>query len=659
MPAARGSPAAGKHHLDMDQVIQLTFDGVVIGMLYAVVGLGVVIVFRTTNVLNFSQGAVATVAGYLAWEVTQRVSTFSYFTASAVAVLFGGLMGIAIGALVTYVLKHSSPLTKSVATLGVFLILSWAAREVFGDLARSMPRPFDGIIEIGDVAIGGHGLFVIVAAALALLATFILLERTRLGLAMRALAQDQQTARSHGVSLGVTSLAAWGIASALGAGSGVLVGSFIQVDHSVMTTVLIQSIAALVVGGFGTAGGAVVGGLAVGVSSSLIAGFASPAYKNTFVFLLIIVILVVRPNGLVGRAAIRVAESGEEEDHPPLPRPGTWKKPSRMAVVAAFAALLALLPVLPHPFSLRSYSVTLAVAIAVISLSFFMGFVGEISLGHGALVTVGAYATGLLLSSITDFPFLLALLVSGIGAGLVGGLLGLVTLRLSGVYLAIATLALVFVVGEMALQFRDVTGGAGGLGVPSPTVFGTSLSSEVQIYYLTAAVLAMVVIGVAALIRSPVGQRWVAVRDAPVAAGASGVAVKRYKVAAFALSSMVAGLAGSLLAVVVSFVAPFDYGLFFSIFVILAVILGGAGSLAGSILGAAFITLMPVALSRTSGLTDAVFGATLLILLIVLPGGFRQLASRFTTRRADHLDPGDAPELGTVTEEEADSVLRS
>jgi branched-chain amino acid transport system permease protein len=121
------------------------------------------------------------------------------------------------------------------------------------------------------------------------------------------------------------------------------------------------------------------------------------------------------------------------------------------------------------------------------------------------------------------------------------------------------------------------------------------------------------------------------------------VPVRRYKVAAFTLSSAVAGIAGSLLAVVVSFVAPFDYGLFFSIFVILAVILGGSGSLVGAILGAAFITLMRVALSRTSGLTDAICGTTLVLLLILLPGGFRQLAERFT-RRSNHIASGETPE---------------
>jgi branched-chain amino acid transport system permease protein len=618
----------------VSQALQLTFDGIVIGMLYAVVGLGVVIVFRTTNVLNFSQGAVATVAGYLAWTVTSRVETFSYGTALLVAVVAGGLLGLVIGVLVTFVLRTAPPLTKSVATLGVFLILGWVARVVFGDLARTLPRPFDRIIEIGDISIGGHGLFVIVMAGVALAITFWLLERTRLGLAMRALAQDEATARTHGVRLARTTLAAWAIASALGAASGVFVGSFIQVDHSIMTTILIQSIAALVVGGFGTASGAVVGGLALGVVSSLIAGFASPGYKNTFVFLLILVVLVVRPNGLVGRAAIVVPESGAAHDMPPLPVRGTWRRPSRLVGGLVFAAVVAAIPFLPHPFSLRSYSVALAVAVAVISLSFFMGYVGEISLGHGALVTVGGYATGLLLSNVAGLDFGAALVLSALAAGLVGGVLGLVTLRLSGVYLGIATLALSFVVSEVALQLRDITGGAGGLGVPAPTVFGLEVTGERPVYYMTAAVLALVMVVVSVLIRSPVGQRWVAVRDSPLAAETNGVAVKSYKILSFAISSAVAGIAGSLLAVVVSFVAPFDYGLFFSVYVILAVILGGAGSLVGAVLGAAFISLMPVALSRTSGLTDAIFGLTLLLLLILLPGGFRQLADPDRRRRA-------------------------
>lgn len=125
---------------------------------------------------------------------------------------------------------------------------------LFTDQPQVIPRVFNTQIHIGDAVIGGHGIFVIVVAAVALGATFWLLERTRLGLAMRSLSQDETTARMYGVSVGWVTVATWGIASALGALSGVLVGSFIQVDHSIMTTILIQSFAALVLGGFGSTG---------------------------------------------------------------------------------------------------------------------------------------------------------------------------------------------------------------------------------------------------------------------------------------------------------------------------------------------------------------------------------------------------------------------
>jgi branched-chain amino acid transport system permease protein len=230
-------------------------------------------------------------------------------------------------------------------------------------------------------------------------------------------------------------------------------------------------------------------------------------------------------------------------------------------------------------------------------------------------------------------------------------------LRLSGVYLAIATLALSFVVIEVVLQLRDITGGAAGISLSSPILFGNELKSDESIYYLTAVVLGLVIVAVAGLIRSPIGQRWVAVRDSSIAAETSGVAVKSYKVAAFAISSAVAGVAGSLLAASVSFVAPFDYGLFFSIYVIVAVILGGSGSLAGAVIGAAFITLMPVALSRTSGLTDAIYGIALLLFLIVLPGGFGHLIRKFS-KEEKPSETASVENQETTTEGVSDAVGR-
>ncbi len=611
------------------QVLQFTYDGIVIGALYALVGLGVVIVFRTTNVLNFAQAAVATTAGYTAWALIAHAG-LPYPAALAAAMVVGGLMGVLIGALLTFALHRTTPLEKSVATLGVTLAMAWADRTLFGDQTQAIPRVFNAQIRLGDLVLGGHGLYVVAVAAVALGGTFLLLERTRLGLAMRSLSQDETTARMYGVSRANVTLAAWGIASALGALSGVLVGSFIQIDHSIMTTILIQSFAAVVLGGFGSASGVVVGGLLLGVSSSLVAGFFSLDYKNTFVFAIILLVLIVRPHGLVGKPAIWVAEGGGTSRAPALPAPGTWRRPRWLVGAGLGVAVLAALPWIPHPFPLVTYSILLATAIIVVSLSLFMGYVGEFSLGHGALVTVGAYAAAILTHQVSGVPFLLVIGAAVLASGLLGILLGWITLRLSGVYFAIATLALTFVVTEVALQLRTITGGAIGAPVAPPVLLNDPITTDLGIYLLVAGAFLFVALVAGALLRSRNGRYWVAIRDAPVAAAAMGVAVRRHKVAAFAVSSAMAGFGGAVLGIVITHVGPFDFGLQWSITLILAVIVGGSGSIAGAVLGAAFVVLVPAALNRTAGLTDLVFGIALIVVFIIAPGGIGAMASNMT-----------------------------
>ena len=625
--------------------LQFTYDGIVIGALYALVGLGVVIVFRTTNVLNFAHAAVATTAGYTAWSMIANAG-LPYPVAVVAAMAIGALMGVAIGALLTFVLRRTTPLEKSVATLGLTLAVGWADRSFFTDQTEAIPRIFNVPIRVGGLVFGGHGLFVVAVAAVAVAATFVLMERTRLGLAMRSLSQDETTARMYGISAANVTLAAWAIASALGALAGVLVGSFIQVDPTIMTTVLIQSFAALVLGGFGSTFGVVVGGLLLGVSSSLVAGFFSLDYKNTFVFAIILLVLVVRPHGLVGKAAIWVSEGGTTSSAPALPSPGTWRRPVWLFSVGVALAVLVALPWIPHPFPLVTYSVLLATAIIVISLSLFMGYVGEFSLGHGALVTVGAYAAAILTQQLTGPPFVLVVIVAVLAAGLLGALLGWVTLRLSGVYFAIATLALTFVVTEVALQLRKITGGAVGAPISAPVLLRDPITTDRGVYLLVASAFVLVALLATMLLRSRYGRYWVAIRDAPVAAAAMGVAVRRHKVAAFAISSAIAGFGGAVLGAVVTHVGPFDFGLQWSITLILAVIVGGSGSIAGAVLGAAFVVLIPAALSRTAGLSDLVFGVALVAVFFVAPGGIQAIASNVSAWLRARRVIGQGPEQG-------------
>lgn len=608
-------------------VLQIGYDGLVIGMLYAMVGLGMVLIFRTTNVLNFGQGAIATLAGYLSWQLTEDLG-LPYPVTFLVATLCGALAGTLLGTVITVFMTKASVFEKSVATLGFAFVLAWVNRNYFGEQTQSGPVVFTWSTRIGGVAVSGMELFVIGVAAVAVLAVFWLLHRTRLGLNMRALSQDQQTARSFGVSERRVSILSWFIGSALGSASGVLVGGFLQLDHSVMTTIMIQSFAALVLGGFGSAIGAVVGGVVLGISSTAITTYLDSNFKNTVILLVVLIILVVRPSGLVGMKTIVVPETGQSRSLPSLPRPGSLRRPLPLVGIVVLAALLVALPFIPHPFTMVTYAVCVSTAIAVIALGLLTGYVGELSLGHGAFVTVGAYASALVVQRIAPLPYPATIVVAALAAGLFGAIAGWATLRLSSYYLAVATLFLTYMVAEIILQFDDVTGGATGISVPVPDLLGLTLRTDRDIYYLAVLTLGIVVVTVSALVRSKAGRIWVAVRDAPSAAAANGIAVNRHKVIAFAISAAIAGIAGSLLATTLSHVGSSDFGLNWSIMLILAVIVGGTGSLPGALFGAAIIVLVPEALAHTRGMGDLVLGATLVLVLILMPGGLPALMTR-------------------------------
>ncbi|HWM33860.1 MAG TPA: ABC transporter permease, partial [Pseudolysinimonas sp.] len=532
--------------------VQLTIDGIIIGALYAVVALGQVLIFRTTRVLNFAQGAVATIAAFSAWLVMEG-SGWPWLPAFVLAILIGAAMGLAIGALLTFVMAKATVLEKSVACLGVFQLIGWSGRTIFGDSPRRMQPPVEGSLDLGGLLIQTNGLVIAGISTVAILLVFLIISKTRTGLGMRALAQDEETAREYGVPSRRLILMSWVISSAIGGGAGILVASMLQVDHTVMTTIMIMSFAALVLGGFSSTVGAVVGGLTLGIASSLVSGFLAPSYKNSIVFALVLLFLTLRPDGLIGKKSIVVQESGPAPDTLPS-LPSGRNRPALIAG-AVLAVVILVLPVLPLPIPTASFGVMIAMTIAVLSLSVFMGYVGEVSLGHGALVAIGAYTAGIVMNAWPTAPYPLVVIVAAAVSGLAGAALGWATIRLAGLYLAVATLVLTFVVVEVALQARQFTGGATGLTVAAPNL-GVPITGDVGRFYVAVGTLAVVIAIVLLVLRSRMGQRWVAARDAPIAAMANGVAVRRERVNAFIFSSMIAGVAGAVFSFVVTHVGP-------------------------------------------------------------------------------------------------------
>ena len=258
------------------------------------------------------------------------------------------------------------------------------------------------------------------------------------------------------------------------------------------------------------------------------------------------------------------------------------------------------------------------------------GFAGQISIGHAAFLAVGAYTEAIALKM--GAPFLLSLLLSFVMAGMIGIIIGLPALRIKGIYLAIATLAFSFIVEEVLVRWDSVTGGNNGLMLGHVQMFGFTFKSTGSLYYLSLAILVIVILGVINLLRSPTGRAFVAIRDSEISAQSMGVDLARYKTMAFALSAGITGIAGTLYAHKIRFISPEQFGVQVSIEMLMMIVIGGLGSLHGAIFGSIFLIslpeliaavkgYLPEAIANQVGLQPTIFGLILIGFIIFEPDG--------------------------------------
>jgi branched-chain amino acid transport system permease protein len=266
---------------------------------------------------------------------------------------------------------------------------------------------------------------------------------------------------------------------------------------------------------------------------------------------------------------------------------------------AFWYALLGLV-LLAAPFILDDYfvgelSFVFIWATAGLGLMLLIGFTGQVSLGHAAFLGIGAYAHAYFIN--LGVPFLIAMPTAGLIAGAVGFLVGLPALRMHGIYLAIATLAVAEIFQHIFIRWESVTGGFRGLPVPKAEIAGYRFDDEVSFYFLCLVVLAAMIWGALNILRSPTGRAWVAIRDSEIAAQSMGVNLAVYKTGAFSVSAFVTGVAGALFAHKIGYLAPDIFTIILSIQLLLLVIVGGVGSLHGAVFGAVVIAFLPVAIT--------------------------------------------------------------
>ncbi len=280
-----------------------------------------------------------------------------------------------------------------------------------------------------------------------------------------------------------------------------------------------------------------------------------------------------------------------------------------------YAALLVGLLVLPRlvPEYLVDIGLVFVYGLCGLSLMVLAGYTGLVSLGHAAFLGIGAYAH-VYFTQDMGLPWIVGLTLATILAAGVGVLVGLPALRMTGLYLTIATLAFAVIIQEVFTRWEGVTGGLKGKAVDKPVIFGVSFAGDVAFYFLCLAFLVISLWLTANLLRAPTGRAWVAIRDSEIAAQSMGVSLPVYKTMAFAYSAALMGAAGALFAHKIGFLAPDIFSVLLSIQFLLMVVVGGLGSLHGAIFGAIFVAMLPVALSQARdalpALVDQVAGAT-------------------------------------------------
>jgi branched-chain amino acid transport system permease protein len=266
-------------------------------------------------------------------------------------------------------------------------------------------------------------------------------------------------------------------------------------------------------------------------------------------------------------------------------------------------------------------------ALVAIGLNMLTGFSGQISLGHAGFFAIGAYASALLTQRL-GLPFWLAIAIGGAGATLIGALIALPALRLKNLYLAIATLGFGIVTQKMIFEWRPLTGGGGGMQVPPPMLGSLSLATGSRMTWVIGITLLAGTWAAFKLAKGRTGRALAMLRDSETAAACIGIHVARYKVIAFAVSAFYTAVAGGLYANLVRYINPESFNVNMSIMFLAMIVIGGMGSVRGALLGAAFYVVVPEALRGFKDAPGLIFGISLMLVVILLPGGLTTLLQR-------------------------------
>lgn len=578
------------------------------------VACGLSLVFGVTRVVNFAHGSFYMLGAFVAYSLTKWWGAGLGFWAALVASsVIVGALGAAIEVLLLRRLYRSPELYQLVATFGVLLVVQDAALALWGPDNLLGPRApgLSGSVALFGQRVPQYDLFLIVLGPTVLLLLTLLLTRTRWGRLVRAATEDRDMAAALGVNQRHLFTAVFFLGSLLAA-----LGGALQLPRAPATlfmdlNIIAEAFVVVVVGGMGSIFGAFLAAVLIAELHAF-GILIFPQVTIVLVFVVMAVVLVVRPWGLLGRP--------EDARHRTPTEIATPLGVPRCLVVIGLIAVAAVLmawPAMAGDYGLKLATEVLVFALFAASLNFILGVGGMISFGHAAYLGLGAYGAALLVSRL-GWPMEAGLVVAPLAAGFGALLFGWFCVRLSGVYLAMLSLAFAQIAWSVAFQWYDVTGGDNGIQGVWPSAWATS---PLVYYYLALAVVAAALFGLHRVASSPFGYALRAARDSSLLSEAIGIDVKQVRWFGFALAGAAAGMAGGLYAFLKGNVSPTVMAIPVSIDGLVMVLLGGVQTVVGPLLGAATLVGLKTEIASATNVWRGVLGALIIGLALLFPRG--------------------------------------
>jgi branched-chain amino acid transport system permease protein len=587
---------------------------------------GLSIIFGVTRIVNFAHGAFYMLGAYVAFTLTERFSgALGFWGGILAAALIVAAIGVVVEMLLLRRIYHAPELFQLLATFGLTLmvedlvVLIWGPDDLVGPRAPGLK----GALDFFGQKIPSYDLLLIVLGPAVLGLLWLVFQRTRWGVLVRAATQDRDMVAALGVNQKWLFTSVFALGVFLAALAGALQIPRDAVHHAMDLRIIVDVFVVVVIGGLGSVVGAFVAAVLVSELNAF-GILVFPKISIILVFLVMAVVLIVRPWGLLGKA-----------EAPARRTPGLTVNPWRVLTVnERIAAAIALMLAASLPFFAGNYALTVGAEIAIFvifaaSLHFLMSAGGLASFGHAAYFGLGAYGVAFA-AKLAGLPMIAALLLGPLLGLLGAAVFGFFAVQLSGVYFAMLTLAFAQIVWSVAFQWVGLTGGDNGILGVWPERWAASPS---HFYWLSLAVAALAVGALRMITFSPFGFALRATRDSPLRGEAIGIDGKRIQWSAFVIAGTVAGIGGALFAYLKGSVFPDVLGIPLSVDALVMVLLGGVETVSGAIVGAIVYKALSIWLVSQTEWSKLVLGGFIVVIVVAFPKGIVGVMESIRHRR--------------------------